>query len=157
MAEPSIRVSHESLKVIPGKHVRVLHKMYEDSDLDGAEKAENFIGFLEQEAPGTFVAILANDSVTPSCIHGSGNLDHFHCDHYNPYWYTCLVSKKVWDQYEAQVEVEDQKWKDLHQCKGADVSNPNTEAAKSGRVCGVCLEDLGEQSRVVHICPGAFF
>ena len=122
MAEPSIRVSRQALSVIPSDRIRAIHTMYEDNDLGGAEKAEDLIAFLEQEAPGAFVAILANDSVTPSCVNGSGNLDHFHCDHYEPYWHTCLVSKKIWDEYKSQVEAKDKEWKDAHKCKLAKKS-----------------------------------
>jgi hypothetical protein len=110
-----IRTSYESLKVIPDEHKRVLHSMYEDNDLDGAHEAESAIDFIEKEVPGTFVGIMANDSVSPPCAYTEDN--HFPCDYYAEEWYTVLVSKKIWDEYKSQVEAKDQEWKDAHQCK----------------------------------------
>lgn len=115
MAEPTIRTSYQSLKVIPNEHKRVLHSMYEDRDLDGAREAEELIEFLEQEAPGMFVGILANDSVHPAC--NSWEREHYHCELYDRNWYTVLVPKKIWDECEDRIKAKDQEWKDANQCK----------------------------------------
>lgn len=115
-----IETSHESLRVIPSEHVRILHNMYEDNDLDGAETAKDLIDFLEEEAPGSFVGILANDSVHATC--DSWEPDHYNCEYYSPYWYTFLISKKIWDEHADRVEAADQAWKDSHGCKFAKKS-----------------------------------
>lgn len=114
-----IRVSHEALKAIPYGNMLIMHQMYEDNDLEGAEQAEKVFGFIEQEKPGTFVALLANDSVSPSCITGlQGSLEnHYHCDYYAPYWYTVLVSVDVWEKHKDAVRAKDREWKHAHRCK----------------------------------------
>jgi len=115
MAEPTIRISYQSLKAIPDEHKRVLHSMYEDNDLDGAGEAEELIEWLEKEMPGSFVGILANDSVTPGC--DTWAQEHYHCELYAPHWYTVLVPKKIWDEYKPLVEEADKAWKAKNQCK----------------------------------------
>jgi hypothetical protein len=112
-----IRISHASLAVIPVEHRLTIHSMYEDNDLDGAEHAEKIVDFIEQETPGSFVAILANDSVTPGCI--DKDYEHYTCDHYVPYWYTVLIASSIWEQYKGAVLAKDQEWKDAHGCKVA--------------------------------------
>lgn len=115
MSEPTIRTSYESLSAIPDEHKRVLHSMYEDNDLDGAEEAEQLIEWLEQETPGSFVGILANDSTLPGC--DSWETNHYNCEYYSPYWYTVLIPKKIWDEYEDRVKAKDQEWKHAHKCR----------------------------------------
>lgn len=111
--EELIRISHQSLEVIPSINKFTLHAMYEDTD--GAENAEAYIEFLEREAPGIFVGILANNSVSQNC-------GHYKCDHYDEYWYTILISKTIWEQYKEQVEAADLKWKHEHGCKLSKVN-----------------------------------
>src|SRR5712664_940173 len=115
MAEPTIRTSYQSLKAIPDEHQRVIHSMYEDRDLEGAEEAEELIEWLEQEAHGSFVGILANDSVHPAC--DTWKTEHYHCELYDGNWHTVLVPKKIWDEYKPQVKAGDQAWKDAHRCR----------------------------------------
>jgi len=110
-----IRISYQSVQVIPQEHRRLLHSMYEDNDLDGAQLPEHLIEWLEQETPGMFVGVLANDSTMPGC--DSWETNHYNCEYYNPWWYTVLISKKIWDEYEDRVKAKDQEWKDAHQCK----------------------------------------
>jgi hypothetical protein len=114
-----IRASYQAVQVIPQEHRRLLHTSYEDNDLDGVYEAEAMIGFLEKEVPGSFVGILANNSVSPPCAYTADG--HYPCDYYDEYWYTVLISKKVWDEYEERVMAKDQEWKDAHQCKLAKV------------------------------------
>ncbi len=109
-----IRVSRASLDVIPAEHRFSLHEMYEDSDLDGASQAEGIYDFIDSEAPGAFVAVLANDSVTPPCCNAEM---HYPCDYYDPYWYTVLIAQPVWEHYEKAVMAKDQAWKAAHGCK----------------------------------------
>lgn len=111
-----IRTSYQSLAVIPSTHQFLMHKMYEDNDLDGAQQAERVIDFLAKEASETFVGVLANDSVSPPCVL-AGEYDHFSCDFYEPYWYTVLIASSVWEQYKGAVEAADLAWKDAHGCK----------------------------------------
>lgn len=110
----TIRVSHEALKAIPVEHQKVLHRMYEDNDVPGADDAEDIFNFIERQAPGTFVLVLANDSVSPPC---TTEQMHFHCDHYAPYWYTVLIPADKWEMCKADVMRQDQLWKDAHACR----------------------------------------
>jgi len=113
-----IRVSYEAVQVIPQEHRKLLHTSYEDNDLEGCYKAEEMVDFLEKEAPGSFVGIMANNSVSPDCCTIDGLMsDHFPCDYYDELWYTVLITKKIWDEYKPQVEAKDQEWKDAHKCK----------------------------------------
>ena len=109
-----IRTSYVSLHAIPEGYWYIMHQMYEDSDLDGANEVEAAFDFIEKQVPGSFVGILANDSVTPPCCNSEG---HYHCDHYNPYWYTVLVAAPIWEQYKAQVEAKHQAYVNTHQCR----------------------------------------
>lgn len=113
-----IRISYQAVRVIPQEHRRLLHTSYEDNDLDGVYRAEEMIAFLQKEASGSFVGIMANNSVSPDCCTVDGLMgNHFPCDYYDEYWYTVLISKRIWDEYEVQVREADRKWKDAHQCK----------------------------------------
>jgi len=109
-----IRTSWTSLSAIPEEHQFLMHRMYEDSDLEGAGAAEATFDFIEQEDPGRFVVILANDSVTPPCCTSEG---HYRCDYYAEYWYTVLVKKATWNLYKERVMAADQEHKAAHQCK----------------------------------------
>jgi hypothetical protein len=109
-----IRISHVAIQEIPQEHRRLLHKMYEDNDLEGAEEAGELINFLEQEAPGSFVGFEANDSVAPPCAYTEG---HYPCDYYAPMWFVILVSAVVWEQYKDAVMKKEQEYKDSHKCK----------------------------------------
>lgn len=109
-----IRISYAAMCVIPAEHRNTLHSMYEDGDVDGAEQAERDIAFLEREAPGVFVGILAHGSVSPPCTTEHG---HYQCDYYDPTWTTVLVSSAIWQQYYDAVMVREQQHKDEHQCK----------------------------------------
>ncbi len=109
-----IRVSRASLDAIPVEHRFSLHEMYEDSDLDGANQAEGTFDFIEKQAPGQFVIVLANDSVTPPCCNAEM---HYPCDYYDPYWYTVLIATPVWERYEKAVMAKDAAWKAAHGCK----------------------------------------
>ena len=113
MAE-MIRTSYTSLDVIPEIDRHLMHSMYEDSDIDGANEAEALFDFIERVDPGRFVIVLANDSVTPPCSNSQG---HYHCDYYAPYWYTVLVPMPIWEQYKARVEAQYQEWIRSHGCK----------------------------------------
>lgn len=106
---------HEAMAVIPEKHKHVLHSMYEDSDLDGSREAERLIEFLEQEAPGSFVGVLANSCYRPGC--DTWVSEHFHCEVYDPTWTTILIAKPIWQQYEEQVKAAEQKFQQEHGCK----------------------------------------
>lgn len=108
------RISHAALAVIPEEHQFLMHSMYEDSDLEGARQAEALFDFIEQEHPGHFVGILANDSVTPPCCNAEG---HYNCDFYEPDWYTVLVPASTWKEYQGAVWAKDQEWKQAHGCK----------------------------------------
>lgn len=108
------RISYASLHVIPDTQQLLLHRMYEDSDLDGASIAERTVDFLNQEAPDTFIAILANDSVTPACC---TQKMHYGCDYYAPDWYTVLVNLAVWESHKEAVLAADRAWKAAHRCK----------------------------------------
>jgi len=113
-----IRVSYASLSVIPEERRYLMHSMYEDSDVDGANDAEAVFDFIERVAPGTFVLVLCNDSVTPPCCNRQG---HFHCDHYAPYWCCVLLLASTWEQYESRVKAAHQAWIDSRQCKVVEV------------------------------------
>lgn len=69
-----LRFPHEAVAVIPDTHKHILHSMYEDSDLDGSRQAERLIDFLEQEAPGSFVGVLANSCYRPGCDTGQQSI-----------------------------------------------------------------------------------
>src|SRR2546430_5881262 len=122
-----IRVSYQSVQVIPQEHRFLMHRMYEDNDLDGAYAAEKMFEFIEKEAGETFVAVMANDSVSPPCAYVAD--EHFPCDYYDEYWYTVLVSKKIWDEYEERIKARDQEWKDAHQCKLVEAERVNASRA----------------------------
>lgn len=108
------RTSWTSLSVIPEDKRLLMHRMYEDSDLVGADTSEAVVDFLNAQTPGLYIGILANDSVTPPCCNQEL---HYECDFYEPYWYTILVSKATWDEYKEAVIAKDQEWKSTHGCK----------------------------------------
>lgn len=109
-----IRVSYTALSAIPEEHRYLAHSMYEDSDLDGIQVAEATFDFIEKKAPGLFVGILANDSVTPPCCNAKL---HYDCDYYEPYWYTVFILKADWEQYYDAVMAKDRLHQVAHQCK----------------------------------------
>jgi hypothetical protein len=115
-----IRTSHASLVAIPAEHKYLLHSMSEDNDLEGAEEAENIIAFLEEQTPGMYVGILANDSVSPGC--DGWKREHYHCERYARMWYTFLISKAVWEQYKEAVEAKHKEYLYDHRCKVSEVS-----------------------------------
>ena len=109
-----IRVSNVALEAIPAEDRFLAHQMYEDIDIDGANKVEATFDFIERKCPGLLVAILANDSVTPRCCSAEG---HFPCDFYAPDWYTVFILRADWVQYQAAVMARDALHKAAHQCK----------------------------------------
>jgi hypothetical protein len=109
-----IRVSHVAIQEVPVEHRHLLHKSYEDNDLEGADQAEELLDFLVKEVPESFVGVLANDSVSPPCAYIEG---HYHCDYYAPYWFTILISTAVWEQYKEAVLKKDQEHKNNYQCR----------------------------------------
>jgi len=109
-----IRVSYAALSAIPVEHCYLAHSMYEDSDLDCYSTAEGIFDFIERKAPGLFVGVLANDSVTPPCCNAKL---HYDCDYYDPSWYTVFMLKADWEQYNDAVMAKDQEWKAAHGCK----------------------------------------
>ena len=111
-----IRVSYTALEAIPEEHRFLAHSMYEDSDLDNATAAEAAFDFIERKAPGLFVGVLANDSVTPPCCNAEG---HYNCDFYEPYWYTVWILATDWERYKDAVMTMDQEHKARHQCRVA--------------------------------------
>lgn len=104
-----IRTSCYSLSIIPVESRYTLHRMYEDSDSDGADDAEQLVDFLESQTPGVYVAVQGNDSV--------GNTCHYPCDYYDPYWHIILIPAKVWEEHKDEVKRLDQEWQDSHGCK----------------------------------------
>lgn len=100
--------------VVPEHGRHALHRMYQDNDVDGARRAEALLEFLQQEIPGSFVGVLANNSVTPPCCNAEG---HYPCSFDDPYWTTYLFSRETYERYREQIIQEDVKWQESHGCK----------------------------------------
>lgn len=115
-----LRTSYDSLLAIPEEHRYLAHQMYEDSDLSGAKQAEHLFDLCEMLVPGQIVGILANDSVYPPC--SNDGPAHYHCDFYQPDWYTVFVAASIWEQYKDDVLIRDQQWRNAHGCKQASAS-----------------------------------
>ena len=99
---------------IPDYHMRMLHIMYEDQDLHGRTEAEDLITYIEEQDPGTFIGILADDTVSPPCVSEQG---HYPCQHYDEYTYIFLISTARWEQYKEIVYQRDKEHQKQHQCK----------------------------------------
>lgn len=108
-------ISHAALQAIPYDNILFMHKSYGDRDLDGLHAAEETFDFIEREAPGTFVLVNTNDSVSPLCA-TTGN-EHYYCDYYDPLWNTVMISTEVWSQHKQEVMKKHQEWIDAHGCK----------------------------------------
>lgn len=108
-------ISHAALQAIPYDSMLFMHKSYEGEGLDDLGEVEKIFDFIEREAPGTFVLVTTNDSVSPPCA--STGDEHYNCDYYDPMWYTVMISTKVWNQHKQEVMKKYQEWIDAHGCK----------------------------------------